>query len=160
MSSRNLKDPIVLICTFGGSGLLKPAPGTWGTLAALPFAWWVSTSLGPEALILLALVYFVAGLWAADLYEKKFNTHDAGEIVIDEAVGVTLALAFVPPSLAAFAIGFLLFRLFDILKPWPVSYADKSVDGALGVMLDDVIAGVMAAAVLAIIHFRFLVDWQ
>lgn len=158
MNSRDLKDPVVFVCTFGGSGLLKPAPGTWGTLAALPFAWIAATALGQEVLILLALVYLIAGLWAAHTYEEKFQTHDAGEIVIDEAAGITLALAFVPPSLVTFALGFALFRLFDIIKPWPVSLADRQVDGAIGVMLDDIIAGVMAAAVLSIVHFRFLAE--
>ncbi len=158
MNPRDLNDPIVFVCTFGGSGLLKPAPGTWGTLAALPFAWIAATQLGQEVLILLALAYLVLGLWAAHAYEEKFQTHDAGEIVIDEAAGVTLALAFVPPSLLTFALGFALFRLFDIIKPWPVGLADKQVAGAIGVMLDDILAGLMAAAVLAIIHFRFLAE--
>lgn len=141
-----------IIATWFGSGLLKPAPGTWGTLAALPFAW-VIASLGdtwsiPWALALAAAILFPIGVWAAGRYDVRIGGHDSSEIVVDEVVGVWLALSVVPVDWIHFAAGFILFRVFDIWKPWPIRWADRSIAGGLGVMLDDVLAGLAAAAAL------------
>ena len=98
------------------------------------------------AIATLALV--VIGIWAAGAYERRTGTRDSSAIVIDEVAGQFIALLLVPPTVAAYAIGFVLFRLFDVVKPWPISRLDKRVKGGLGVMLDDIVAGVLAAVLL------------
>lgn len=137
-----------IIATWFGSGLLKPAPGTWGTLAALPFAWIIASQGGPWVLAVAALLLFPIGVWASGRYDASTGGHDASEIVVDEVVGVWIALCVVPVDWIHFIAGFLLFRLFDIWKPWPIRWVDRTVAGGLGVMLDDVLAGLAAAASL------------
>ncbi|MEO1137891.1 MAG: phosphatidylglycerophosphatase A [Pseudomonadota bacterium] len=145
-----------LIVTFGGIGHLRPAPGTWGSLAALPVAWLLHQLGGPMLLALGVIVSFALGWWATYLETKGKDDHDPSEIVIDEVAGQWLA--FLPVSIGAthaaaaltalwpgWIAAFVLFRLFDILKPGPIGWADRRGD-ALGVMLDDVIAGMFAAA--------------
>lgn len=144
-----------LIATFFYSGHLRPAPGTWGSLAALPAGWAIATLTGPVGLLVATLVAFALGLWATWKETQGQDDHDPSEIVIDEVVGMWIALLPVvigashagAPLLALYPgwiAAFLLFRLFDITKPGPVGWADRRGD-ALGVMLDDVIAGVFAA---------------
>ncbi|WP_299612427.1 phosphatidylglycerophosphatase A [uncultured Tateyamaria sp.] len=136
-------------------GYLRPAPGTWGSLAALPLAWVLHQLGGFPLLAVAAVLYFVAAWWATAEMTTGSADHDPSEIVADEVVGQWIALA--PLSYAAWDRGldilvlwpgwiaaFILFRLFDIWKPWLVGWADRRGD-ALGVMLDDVIAGVFAA---------------
>lgn len=134
----------VLLATWGGSGLLKPAPGTWGSLAALPIAWGILSIGGHPLLLMASALIFGAGLWSAQKYMAATGQHDASPIVIDEVAGQWIALLLSPLSIAAFLTAFGLFRLFDILKPWPIKWIDKSVDGAFGVMADDVAAGIAA----------------
>lgn len=144
-----------LIATWGYCGLLRPAPGTWGSLAALPCAWLIHSAFGPFGLLMGCVVVFWAGLWATGVETAGKDNHDPSEIVVDEVAGQWIALF--PVSLGAAAAGvdvlklwpgiiaaFVLFRLFDIWKPGPVGWADRRSD-AMGVMLDDVIAGVLAA---------------
>ncbi|MDP6515003.1 MAG: phosphatidylglycerophosphatase A [Alphaproteobacteria bacterium] len=140
--------PAHLLATWFGSGLLPVAPGTWGSLAALPFAWGITWLWGPLWLIAASAVLFVAGWWAANLYLARLGGTDPGPVVVDEVVGQWLTLAVVPPDFWAYCAGFALFRLADIGKPWPASWADKEIKGGLGVMIDDVIAGIYAAFVL------------
>ncbi|MEC3860981.1 phosphatidylglycerophosphatase A [Mesobacterium sp. TK19101] len=143
------------IATFFYVGLLRPAPGTWGSLAALPFAYGIHTIGGFWLLLALTVLGFGAGWIATHEVTKGTTDHDPSYIVIDEVVGQWIALF--PVSYGALMMGigverlwpgwvagFLLFRLFDIWKPWLVGWADRRGD-ALGVMLDDVIAGVFAA---------------
>lgn len=147
-----------LIATFMGAGLLRPAPGTWGSLAALPAAWALHEMGGFPALAAATLAAFFLGWWATHRETLGKADHDPSEIVIDEVAGQWVALW--PVSLGAWAMGadiarlwpgwlaaFLAFRLFDIWKPGPVGWADRRAD-ALGVMLDDVIAGILAALVV------------
>ena len=144
-----------IFATFLGTGLLRPAPGTWGSLAALPVAWAIATLLGPWGLVVATALVFAMGWGATAVETRGMADHDPSEIVIDEVVGQWIALfpivfgaaragvdlrALWPGWVAAF----LLFRLFDIWKPSLVGWADRRGD-ALGVMLDDVIAGVFAA---------------
>ena len=136
--------PEVLIATWGGAGLLRPAPGTWGSAAALPFAWLAVSVGGPTLLALLTVIVFAAGFWASDRYMSATGEHDASPIVVDEVVGQWLALLLSPLSIWAFLLAFAYFRLFDILKPWPIRWIDRSVSGAFGVMADDVAAGFVA----------------
>ena len=144
-----------LIATWFSAGHLRPAPGTWGALAALPFAWVLHILFGPWGLVLATLLVFWAGVWATSVETAGKEDHDPSEIVVDEVAGQWIALLPVSFGLAAsgapvFALwpgilgAFVLFRLFDIWKPGPIGWADRRGD-AMGVMLDDVIAGVFAA---------------
>ncbi|MEQ8441783.1 MAG: phosphatidylglycerophosphatase A [Alphaproteobacteria bacterium] len=142
-----------VIATWFASGLLKPAPGTWGSAAALPFAWAIATFLDPLALIPAAAILFPVGCWAADRYDRDKGSHDASEIVVDEVVGVWLTLSIVPVDWLHYAIGFAAFRLFDIIKPWPIRWVDRRVSGGFGVMLDDVLAAIYAMATVYGIGF-------
>ena len=149
------------IATVGGVGHLRPAPGTWGSLAALPLGWLVH-SLGGFPLFAVATVaVFVAGLWATAEVIRGQENHDPSEVVIDEVAGQWVTLW--PLSLSAWMMdmnvlrlwpgilaAFVLFRAFDIAKPGPVGLADRRGD-ALGVMLDDVIAGALAAMLVLVL---------
>lgn len=139
------------VVTFGGVGLIKPAPGTWGSLAALPLAWLLHWLGGPWLLTLAAFALFFAGLWACRVQLAGGVEEDPPSIVVDEAVGQWLTLAVAPRELLAFAVGFLLFRLFDILKPWPIRQIERRLKGAFGVMVDDVLAAVYAALCLFVL---------
>lgn len=132
--------PVLLLATWFGSGLAPKAKGTMGTLAALPFAAAIHYYGGHFGLLGAAIVTFAFGVWISDAYMKRTGTHDPGEIVIDEVAGIWLLLAPLPLSLQSYLIGFLLFRFFDIVKPWPVSVADRKMQSALGVMVDDIMA--------------------
>ena len=145
----DFKDPGVLLATWFGAGLLPRAPGTWGSLAALPCAWVIHGAFGWQGLVLAAAALFCVGIWAAERFMAKAGLgSDPAPVVIDEVVGQWLTLLAVEPDLVLYGAGFVLFRAADIVKPWPVSWADKHVAGGIGVMLDDVIAGVYAALVL------------
>jgi len=147
-----------VIATFFGVGLLRPAPGTWGSAAAVPFAYLIHLLGGFPALLIATLLVFFIGWWATANATRGKEDHDPSEIVIDEVAGQWVAL--LPVSFGAVHAGgdmlalypgiitaFLTFRLFDIWKPGPVGWADQK-STALGVMLDDVIAGVLAAVVV------------
>ncbi|PKU25703.1 phosphatidylglycerophosphatase A [Telmatospirillum siberiense] len=136
-----LGDPAALLSTWFGAGLLPKAPGTWGSLAALPFAWIISLNGGWPVLSIAILLVFLLGWWAADRTARVIGIADPGCIVIDEVAGQWLTLVAAPPDLLHYAIGFALFRLFDITKPWPANWADRRIKGGLGIMLDDVFAG-------------------
>ncbi|MBL9058772.1 MAG: phosphatidylglycerophosphatase A [Mangrovicoccus sp.] len=152
--------PSRMIATFGGVGLIRPAPGTWGSAAALPLGW-VLHGLGGFALLALATLAVAAlGWWAARAEEAATGSHDESAIVIDEVAGQWIALwplslglnhAGVDPWLfpwPGWVGAFLAFRLFDIWKPGPIGWADRQ-PGATGVMLDDLIAGLAAAILVA-----------
>jgi phosphatidylglycerophosphatase A len=147
-----------MLATLGPVGHLRPAPGTWGSLAALPLGWVLHVSGGPALLIASIIVIFGAGVWATTRVTAGQADHDPSEVVIDEVVGQWIAL--LPLSLGAWHTGaaitalwpgwitaFVAFRVFDIWKPGPVGWADQQRN-ALGVMLDDVIAGLFAALVV------------
>ncbi|MFT5798391.1 MAG: phosphatidylglycerophosphatase A [Candidatus Azotimanducaceae bacterium] len=144
-----------MIGTVFGVGYIRPAPGTWGSLVALPWAWLLHVLGGFPLLLLGVIAAFLKGWWATSKMTAGSDDHDPSEIVIDEVVGQWIAL--LPLSFAAWnndipihvmwpgwIAAFALFRLFDIWKPWIIGWADRRGD-ALGVMLDDVIAGIFAA---------------
>tara|TARA_B100001939_G_scaffold331712_3_gene330038 strand:- start:37009 stop:37497 length:489 start_codon:yes stop_codon:yes gene_type:complete len=141
--------PAFVLSTWFFSGLLPKAPGTWGSLAALPFAWLLWTYGGYWAMALGIAGVFLLGLWAAGKYMQLSGTQDPGEVVIDEVAGVWITCLALPlsPEIKDYVLAFILFRLFDILKPWPIRIFDRR-HSAFGVMMDDVVAGIMAAAIL------------
>jgi len=143
------------IATFGGVGYAKKAPGTWGSLAAVPFAAAVAYLGGFSAMFLTAVVLYFAGAWSVGKVTGATGDLDPQQAVIDEVVGVFVTLLPFSGILKGswshwwlYPAAFVLFRVFDILKPWPVGWIDRRIRNAHGVMLDDVAAGVMAAAVL------------
>lgn len=137
-------DPIVTVATFGGSGLLRPAPGTWGSLAAVFAAWPLGVIGGPVALSIAAVIAFLAGLWATEKYIAASGNHDPSEVVIDEVAAMWLVMAALPPTPLAYLLGFLCFRLYDIWKPWPIKGIERRVSGEMGVMVDDIVAAIYA----------------
>lgn len=147
----SLRSPGVLLATWFGAGYLPKIPGTWGSAAALPFAWGLLMVGGVPALLIGATVVFMVGIWAAEAYTQQSGIEDPGPVVIDEVAGQWLVLAFVPMEIVWFLVGFALFRVFDVVKPWPVSVMDRDIKGGFGVMADDIGAGLYAvAAVLAL----------
>lgn len=153
----NLKHPYVWVATWFGLGFLSPAPGTWGSLGALPFGIIILSVGGPIALAIGALILFPIGIWASHHFERDSGVPDHKMIVVDEVVGQWIALLPALVSPLSILLSFVLFRFFDITKPWPVSYFDQSMKGPYGVMLDDVAAGIMAAAILwGIQHAGFM----
>ncbi|MFT5888368.1 MAG: phosphatidylglycerophosphatase A [Zhongshania sp.] len=145
-----LKNPIHLLSVGFGSGLAKKAPGTFGTLAALPF-WYALQFLSPVYYIVVLIAAFALGVYLCGATAKALGVHDHGGIVWDEFVGLWIALFMVPMNIYWIALGFALFRLFDIWKPWPIRVLDAKVHGGFGIMIDDVVAGVYAYLVLQLI---------
>ena len=156
LSPRNLPTPAFLIATWFGAGLLPAMPGTWGTLAALPFAWGIASAGGTWGLIAAAAAAFAAGVWASEAYIAERKISDPPAIVIDEVTAMWLILAPFPPDVVTYGAGFALFRFFDVLKPWPVSWLDREIKGGLGVMLDDLGAAVYAVSILFAVNIWIL----
>ena len=148
-SALPLTHPAYLLATWFGAGLLRPAPGTWGSLAALPCAWVIVHFGGTIALATATLVVFALGCWAGGVYERAGDGSDPGAVVIDEVVGQWLVLIAAPLEPLYYLAAFLLFRLCDITKPWPASWADAKVHGGLGIMLDDILAALYPLAAIA-----------
>jgi phosphatidylglycerophosphatase A len=132
-----------------GSGLAPFAPGTAGTLAAVPLAW-VLKGLPLSAYLGLMALFLVLGAWVCGRVGSRIGVADHGALVWDEFVGYWLAVAFVPRQWAWLLAGFVLFRILDILKPWPIRALERRVPGGWGVMLDDVLAGLLTAILLAL----------
>ena len=147
VSPKFLLDPGHLLSFGFGSGLSPFAPGTAGTLAAIPFYLLLST-LNPLAYLLATLISVIAGVYLCGRTSKALGVHDHAAIVWDEFAGFFITMLFAPVSLTTIVLGFCLFRVFDILKPWPASVIDSRIKSGLGVMLDDVIAGIYAMLVL------------
>ncbi len=142
-----LSSPVLMLAFGFGSGLSKKAPGTMGTVLAVILFY---------GLMLMGQVWYIAGLvlvvlsgsWICGEASKKLGVHDHGGIVWDEIAGYLLTMYWAPFTLQNILIGFILFRAFDILKPWPINWLDKHVSGGFGIMIDDILAGLMAAACL------------
>ena len=143
----NWFNPIHLLAFGLGSGAAPKAPGTWGTLAAV-LIYWPLSQLSPEHYLLMLLVTSVMGIYICGQTARDLGVHDHGSIVWDEFVGFWITMFAAPVGWVWVVVGFVLFRFFDIIKPWPISWIDKKITGGVGIMLDDVIAGVMAAVVL------------
>ena len=155
LSWRDGKDPsVLLICGFG-SGFIRYAPGTWGSLLAIVI-WWIALSdLSLPLQLSAALVVYVIGSWLTGLVQRRYGVVDDSAIVVDEVVGQWLALLLLPPDILLVAAAFGLFRLFDIWKPGPIRWLERSLGGSQGVMADDVLAGLAAAAVLQVTIHTF-----
>jgi len=144
-----IKRPVCFLGLGFGTGLAPKAPGTFGTLAALPI-YWLMKDLSLTIYLILTVIAFFAGIWICQQAANWLEKDDPSAVVWDEIVGYLVTMAAAPPGWLWMVIGFVLFRFFDILKPWPINYADKNLHGGFGIMLDDVIAGLMALGLLQI----------
>jgi phosphatidylglycerophosphatase A len=145
-----LKSLTMAIATGLYVGLMPRAPGTWGSLFAL-LPWLLLKGLSLPVYLAVLLTVFVIGFFAAGSAEKIFDQADAGSIVIDEILGMFITLTMAPDHPVAWFLGFILFRIFDIWKPFPVSWFDRRIHGGIGIMMDDVAAGIYALICLQLI---------
>lgn len=148
--ARMLGHPIHLLSLGFGSGLSPIAPGTMGTLVAIPLYWLVA-GVGLGNYLLITLFAALLGIYLCGATARALGVHDHGGIVWDEIVGYFITMTAVPFSWQWALVGFLLFRFFDILKPWPIRKVDRQVGGGLGIMLDDIMAGIYAWMVLQLL---------
>ena len=141
------RNPVQLLAFGFGSGLAPRAPGTAGTIAAVPLYWLIADwgLLWYSAVVLVAAV---AGIWICGTASRELNVHDHPGIVWDEFVGYWITLWAMPVDWVWMLAGFIVFRILDIVKPWPIGPLDRKVGGGFGIMIDDVLAGVMACATL------------
>ncbi|KGP63428.1 phosphatidylglycerophosphatase [Legionella norrlandica] len=150
LANRVWQDPVYFVAFGFGSGLMSVAPGTWGTLAAVPLylliinAHWSVYLLG----VILA---FILGVWVSDKVSRDLGIHDYKGVVWDEVVGYLLTMFLVPKGIVWMLTGFILFRLFDIWKPQPIRIIDQRIQGGFGIMLDDILAAVPAWCILQIL---------
>lgn len=154
----DFKNPATWVATWMGCGLMHPAPGTWGTLGALPIGL-ILLALGGKIALLIGIVFVtLIGIWAANKFETMTGAHDNSMIVIDEVAGLWITLMASTLSPLSILAAFALFRFFDILKPWPISWLDQKLPGGVGVMADDLAAGLAAALCLYGIHHYALIS--
>ncbi len=146
----NLSNPIQFLALGFGSGLAPKAPGTFGTLAAIPL-YLLLTMLAPLSYALAVLLMTFAGFYICGKAAEDVGVHDHPAIVWDEFVGFFITMFMIPVSWQSVLLGFILFRLFDIVKPWPISFVDKKVAGGFGIMIDDVLAGAFALIIMQLI---------
>ena len=150
---RVLTDPVNLLAFGFGTGLAPFAPGTVGSLLGVVLAWLMQDQARVVQLG-AGVVLFVAGIWICGESARRIGVHDHGGIVWDEICGIYVTLLVAPPNVAAWVLGFLLFRAFDIVKPWPIRDLDHRLGGGLGIMLDDLVAALYAAVLL--VTYRWL----
>ena len=152
-----LKRLDILFLSFFGVGFLPKAPGTWGTLATLPFLYAIGRFNPPYIFFIPFLIIMtLISSFIADSEQKKFDLHDPQFIVIDEVLGMTTAWLFIQThNLSHLFILFALFRFFDIIKIWPASYFDKKVHHGYGTIVDDIVSGVFAGLVYLVINHFF-----
>ena len=145
-----LRHPAHFIAFGFGAGLAPVAPGTWGTLLALPLYWLIAPLLDATEFLLLLAVLFAIGIWACGATGRAIGVPDHGGMVWDETVAFLLVLFFVPATLFWQAAAFLVFRLFDILKPPPIRYYERTFKNGFGVMLDDLVAAFYTLIIFAV----------
>ncbi len=147
-----LKNPIHLLALGFGSGCVPKMPGTAGTLVGILF-YLPMMSLSWPVYIGVTVALFLFGVWLCGVTVRHLGVHDHGGIVWDEIVGLLITMTAVPPDWRFVLLGFVLFRLFDIWKPWPINWLDHKVSGGLGIMLDDLVAGIYALIILQLIVY-------
>lgn len=136
-----LKNPLHLLSFGFGSGLLPKAPGTFGTVVAIPLYLLLALFTNETVYLIACSSGLVLGFFLCEYTTRVLGVQDHPAIVWDEIIGFLITMLFIAPSLISVLLGFILFRIFDILKPWPISVIDSRVKGGIGVMLDDVLAG-------------------
>ncbi|MBL4711162.1 MAG: phosphatidylglycerophosphatase A [Gammaproteobacteria bacterium] len=146
-----LKDPVVFIAMGLGSGLMPKAPGTAGTLLTVPLVFFLQQQ-SMFVYTLVTLFVLATGSWVCGYAASKLKVHDHSGIVYDEVAGFLITMSIAPHGWTWMIAGFILFRFFDAVKPWPISWFDKNIHGGFGIMLDDVIAGVFSLFCLLLIQ--------
>ncbi len=149
-----LKNPIYCLALGFGAGLSPRAPGTAGTVIALLPAWWLLGYSMPIRLTLV-IILFVFGIWICGKTALQLDRHDHPAIVFDEVVGYLASCLILPASAGWLIFSFILFRFFDIVKPWPVRYLDQKVQGGFGIMLDDLVAALYTIICIFIVQITF-----
>jgi phosphatidylglycerophosphatase A len=152
----SMRNPVHFLALGFGSGLVPMMPGTFGSLAALPILFAMSF-VTLEVFIVITVVSFLVGIYLCGKTARDLKMHDHGSIVWDEVAGMMVTFIAIPLNPLSLLLGFLLFRFFDILKPWPISVFDRRLDGGFGIMIDDIVAGAIACACLHCILY-FLSD--
>lgn len=142
-----MTNPVHFLAFGFGSGLSPWAPGTMGTVAAIPI-WWLASQFGLLVYVIVLLAVIAVGPYLCGRTSADMGVHDHGGIVWDEIAGFLLTMLLVPVTPLWCLAGFVLFRLFDIVKPWPIGWLDRRVPGGMGIMVDDLVAAVYAAALL------------
>lgn len=142
------------IITFFGIGLLPIAPGTFGSAAGLLIGL-IIFYINWKLIFIFIFILFIIGVYSSNIHQKRTGIKDDSIIVIDEVVGQLIAMALVHDNIILIISSFILFRIFDIFKPWPASYADKNIQGGLGVMLDDVFAGIYVVILLILMELIY-----
>ena len=142
--SQLLSDPVLFLAFGFGSGLSPVAPGTAGTLVAVPLVA-LAASFGTPVLVAVTVLSIVFGIWLCGEAARRLETHDHPGIVWDEFAGLFVTFVALPAGPRHLLLGFVFFRFFDIVKPWPIRELDHSIPGGLGIMLDDILAGIFAA---------------
>ena len=145
-----LRDPVNLLAFGFGSGLAPVAPGTAGSLVGLALAW-VTMDLPLVSRLVITIALILSGIWLCGEAARRIAVHDHPGIVWDEIAGIYLALLVAPPTIWVWALGFGLFRLFDIWKPWPIRELDHRLKGGVGIMLDDLVAALYTALILGFV---------
>jgi phosphatidylglycerophosphatase A len=152
-----IRRPIHFLAFGFGAGLAAKAPGTWGTLVAVPiFIILHLLKITDVYYLAVVILLLIAGIWICGRTANDIGVHDHGGIVWDEIVGYLITLVALPMHWSIIIAGFILFRLFDIAKPWPISWLDKKVQGGLGIMLDDIVAGLFSCGIL---HLLLALGW-
>ncbi len=154
VSKLSLSNPIHFLALGFGSGLAAKAPGTFGTLAAIPL-YLLMMGLPLTWYLGLTLLSVIAGIYICDKASKDMGVHDHGAIVWDEVAGLLITLIAAPAGWLWLLVGFVLFRIFDILKPWPIKWLDAKVHGGFGIMIDDVLAGIFALISLQTLAYYY-----
>ena len=144
-------DFIKLIVTGLGLGLLPIAPGTWGTLLGIPLAILFSY-FGAYGYMFATIIVSVGGMVASEIYERRMQSHDNSEIVIDEVAGFLVTMTWLPMTWQSLLLGFFVFRVLDVIKPFPISYVDERVKGGVGVVADDLLAGLVGNILLQVVY--------
>ncbi len=149
LARKVLTDPVNLLAFGFGTGLSPVAPGTVGSLLGVALAW-LTLDLGLYVQLGVAVALSLSGIWICGESARRIGVHDHGGIVWDEIAGMYVTLLVAPPTLFGYALGFVLFRLFDIAKPWPIRDLDHRLGGGLGIMLDDLAAALYALILLGL----------
>ena len=149
LTRKVLTDPVNFLAFGFGTGLAPVAPGTFGSLPGVLLAW-LLLDMGIYVQLGTAVALAVTGIWICGESARRIGVHDHGGIVWDEICGMYITLLLAPPTLLGYALGFGLFRLFDIVKPWPIRDLDHRLGGGLGIMLDDLVAALYALILLAL----------
>ncbi|MGD2137313.1 MAG: phosphatidylglycerophosphatase A [Gammaproteobacteria bacterium] len=150
LSLRLLRHPVDFLALGFGSGLVPAAPGTAGTLAAIP-VYLLLQPLSPAVYLALVAMLFLAGIPICAHTARRLGVHDHPAIVWDEVVGYLASMSLAPAGWQWPVTGFVLFRLFDVVKPWPIRWCDRRISGGLGIMLDDLLAGIFTAIALQLL---------